>query len=112
MIGTTRRDMLTTGAAATVMVAASRALAQKTSQEGAAMSFYEKGPVRIHFEETGSGLPLLIIPEGGLNSMIAALSSEAPPLAPAATFKSEYRCIAADRRNASGGQLTGPLEVE
>jgi pimeloyl-ACP methyl ester carboxylesterase len=104
--------MLTTGAAATAMVAASRALAQKTSQEGAAMSFYEKGPVRIHFEETGSGFPLLIIPGGGLNSMIAALSSENHPFDPAATFKSEYRCIAADLRNANGGQSTGPLEVE
>jgi pimeloyl-ACP methyl ester carboxylesterase len=112
MIGTTRRDMLTTGAAATAMVAASRVLAQKTSQEGAAMSFYEKGPVRIHFEETGSGFPLLIIPGGGLNSMIAALSSESHPFDPAATFKSEYRCIAADLRNANGGQSTGPLEVE
>src|SRR5437660_899386 len=26
-----------------------------------AMSFYEKGPVRIHYEEAGSGFPLLVI---------------------------------------------------
>ena len=24
------------------------------------MSFYEEGPVRIHFEEKGSGFPLLV----------------------------------------------------
>jgi pimeloyl-ACP methyl ester carboxylesterase len=112
MIDTTRRDMLTTGAAATVVAAASRALAQNTIQEGAAMSFYEKGPVRIHFEEKGSGFPLLIIPGGGLNSTIAALSGESHPFDPVATFKAEYRCIAADLRNAGGGQSTGPLEAE
>ena len=33
------------------------------------MSFYEKGPVRIHFEETGTGFPLLLIAGGGLVSI-------------------------------------------
>src|SRR5260370_15158988 len=27
-------------------------------------------------------------------------------------FKGEYRCIAADLRNANGGQSTGPLEID
>lgn len=31
------------------------------------MSFYEKGQIRIHYEEAGAGFPLLIIPGGGLN---------------------------------------------
>jgi hypothetical protein len=31
-----------------------------------AMSFYEKGAVRIYFEEAGSGFPLLLIAGGGL----------------------------------------------
>ena len=35
------------------------------------MPFYEKGDVRIHDEETGSGFPLLLIPGGGLNSTIS-----------------------------------------
>ena len=35
------------------------------------MPFYERGPVRIHYEEMGSGFPLLVIPGGGLNSTIA-----------------------------------------
>jgi len=34
------------------------------------MSFHEKDPVRIHFEEVGSG-PLLLIAGGGLDSTIA-----------------------------------------
>ena len=60
------------------------------------MSFYEEGPVRIHFEEKGAGFPLLIIPGGGLNSTIAALSGESHPFDPIAAFAGEYRCIAAD----------------
>ena len=35
------------------------------------MSFYEKGAVRIYYEEAGSGFPLLLLPGGGLNSTIA-----------------------------------------
>jgi len=29
------------------------------------MPIYENGPVRIHYEEAGSGFPLLVIPGGG-----------------------------------------------
>src|SRR4029077_3575203 len=43
------------------------------------MSFYEKGPVRIHFEEKGSGFPLLVIAGGGLNSVIPNLSAPYSP---------------------------------
>ena len=75
------------------------------------MPFYEKGDVRIHYEEAGSGLPLLIIPGGGLNSTISFLSGAAPFNA-FETFKNEYRCIVADLRNAPGGESSGPLEVE
>jgi pimeloyl-ACP methyl ester carboxylesterase len=106
-----RRTILTTGAAATAMAAAPRVLAQQSGQGGAAMSFYERGPVRIHFEEAGSGFPLLIIAGGGLNSTISNLSRNSP-FNPIEEFKSEYRCIAADLRNANGGQSTGPLEID
>jgi len=30
------------------------------------MPIYENGPVQIHYEEAGSGFPLLVIPGGGL----------------------------------------------
>ena len=42
-----RRKLLKTGAAATAMATASRVLAQQTGRGEGAMSFYEKGPVRI-----------------------------------------------------------------
>ena len=32
------------------------------------MPFYQKGDVRIRYEEAGSGFPLLVTPGGGLNS--------------------------------------------
>jgi pimeloyl-ACP methyl ester carboxylesterase len=104
-----RRKILKAGAVATAMAAAPRALAQPAGNGGTAMSFYERGPVRIHYEETGSGFPLLLIAGGGLNSTIAALSN---PFNPIDEFKGEYRCIASDLRNANSGQSSGPLEID
>ena len=106
-----RRTLLATGAAATAMAAAPRAFAQQTGQGGATMSFYEKGAVRISYEEAGSGFPLLLIAGGGLNSTIANLAHNSPFNA-IEEFKGEYRCIAADLRNANGGQSSGPLEID
>jgi len=110
MIDSTRRDILATGVAATAMAAAPKVLAQ--AQGGAAMNFYERGPVRIHYEEKGSGTPLLVIAGGGLNSTIAGLAGEQSPYNPLTEFSGEYRVIAADLRNANGGQSTGPLEAD
>ena len=73
------------------------------------MPFCEKGNVRIHYEEAGSGFPLLVIPGGGLNSTVAGLKTH--PLNPFDEFANEFRVIAADLRNAKGGQSTGPLET-
>ena len=101
-----RRTMTTTGAAAAAVAAASPVLAQ-----GAAPArFYERGAVRIHYEEAGSGFPLLLIPGGGLSGTIANLASAV--FNPIEELKGEYRCIMADLRNAPAGQSTGPLEVE
>jgi pimeloyl-ACP methyl ester carboxylesterase len=101
-----RRKLLKTGAAVTAMAAAPSVFGQST-QGG---TFYEKGRVRIHYEDTGSGYPLLVIPGGGLNSVAAGLRTS--PIDPMKEFKGEYRCIAADLRNAVTGQSTGPLEVD
>src|SRR6059036_1536782 len=104
-----RRKILRTGVAATAMAAAPRVFAGETGQGGAATSFYEKGRVRIHYEEAGSGFPLLLIAGGGLNSTIAGLRN---PFNVIDEFKGEYRCVAADLRNANGGQSSGPLEID
>jgi pimeloyl-ACP methyl ester carboxylesterase len=108
-----RRSILATGVAATAVVAApARLFAQATGQGGTTMGNFEKGAVRIHFEEAGSGFPLLIIAGGGLNSTISGLSGSASPFNPMEEFKAEYRCIASDLRNANGGQSSGPLEAD
>ena len=76
------------------------------------MPFYEKGNVRIRYEDTGgSGFPLLVIAGGGLNSKLDYFAGKAP-FNPVAEFKGEYRVITFDLRNANGGQSTGPLEIE
>jgi pimeloyl-ACP methyl ester carboxylesterase len=105
----TRRKILETGAAATAMAAAQRLFGKQTGKGAAAMSFYEKGPVRIHYEEAGSGFPLLLIPGGGLNSVIAGLAN---PFNVIEEFKGDYRCIASDLRNANPGQSSGPLDID
>jgi pimeloyl-ACP methyl ester carboxylesterase len=73
------------------------------------MPFYERADVHIHYEETGSGFPLLLIPGGGLNSTISFLTE---PFKAIEEFKNEYRCISMDLRNANGGQSSGPLEID
>ena len=75
------------------------------------MPFYEKGNVRIHYEEAGSGFPLLLIAGGGLNSAMSYFTGSAP-FNPIEEFKNEYRCIAMDLRNANIGQSSGPLEID
>ena len=110
MMDPIRRNVLATGAAATAMAAAPRAFAQQAGQGVPTTSFYEKGPVRIHYQEVGSGFPLLLIAGGGLNSTMAGLARG--PFDAVAEFKGEFRCIASDLRNANAGQSTGPLEVD
>jgi pimeloyl-ACP methyl ester carboxylesterase len=103
-----RRSMLKTGAAAATMAATPQVLAQQAGQ--GAVKYYERGPVRIAYQETGTGFPLLLIAGGALNSQIAGLATS--PFNPIAEFKGEYRCIASDLRNANGGQSSGPLEID
>ncbi|PYS51727.1 MAG: hypothetical protein DMG13_18055 [Acidobacteria bacterium] len=60
-------------------------------QRYATGKFYERGPVRIYYEEAGSGFPLLLLPGGGLNSTISFFTSNSPFDA-IEEFKGEYRC--------------------
>jgi len=105
-----RRTILKSGAAATAVAAAPQVFAQQGGPAGTPR-FYEKGNVRIRYEEHGSGFPLLLIAGGGLNSSIAGLK-RGDPFSAIEEFKGEYRCIASDLRNANTGQSTGPLDVD
>ncbi len=108
-MGSTRRTILKASAAAAATAAVPRVFAQQP-ERGRTGKFYEKGAVRIYYEETGTGFPLMLIPGGGLNSTIAFFSGNSPFNA-IEEFKSQYRCITADLRNAPSGQSTGPVEV-
>ena len=70
MMDPVRRDILTTGAVAAVTAAAPQVFAQQTDP-GGTFKFYEKGNVRIRYQDVGSGFPLLCTPGGGLNSRIS-----------------------------------------
>src|ERR1700719_4744732 len=104
-----RRNILTTGAAVTAMAAAPRVFAQQAGQ-GGAFKFYEKGNVRIRYQEAGSGFPLLATPGGGLNSKIS--NWQTAVINAMEEFKNDFRCITMDQRNATGGESTGPIPVD
>jgi len=99
-----RRDVLAMGAAATAMAATPKAFAQDSA--GGA-SFFEKGNVRIRYQEAGSGFPVLCLPGGGLNSRMAVWQTAVINAMDA--FKTDFRCITMDQRNATGGESTGPV---
>ena len=75
------------------------------------MPIFENGPVRIRYEEAGSGFPMLVIPGGGLNATVEKLTDD-KSFNPLVQFPDTHRCVALDIRNANGGGTTGPLEVE
>ena len=70
------------------------------------MPFYQKGDVRIRYEEAGSGFPLLVTPGGGLNSRVSNWPTAV--INAMEEFKNDFRCITMDQRNANGGESTGP----
>lgn len=75
------------------------------------MPVYENGAVRINYREAGSGMPLLVIPGGGLNATMEQATVRAPFNA-LEVFSDEHRCITMDLRNAPAGGSSGPLEVD
>jgi pimeloyl-ACP methyl ester carboxylesterase len=105
-----RRDILTTAVAATAAVAATRVFAQQPAAAGVKTGFYEKGNVRIRYQEVGTGFPLLATPGGGLNSRISNWPTAVINTMEA--FKNDFRVITMDQRNATGGESTGPVPVD
>ena len=104
-----RRNILTTGAAAAMAAAAPQVFAQQ-ADPGGAFKFYEKGNVRIRYQDVGTGFPLLCTPGGGLNSRISNWATAV--INARDEFKNEFRCITMDQRNANGGESTGPVPVD
>ena len=74
------------------------------------MPFFQKGDVRIRYEEAGSGFPLLVTPGGGLNSRVSNWPTAVFNAMEA--FKNDFRVITMDQRNANGGESSGPIPVD
>ena len=117
MIDSSRRTVLTTGAAAAATAAAPQVFAQapqtsvpQGAPAGAKTGYYEKGNVRIRYTEIGTGFPLLATPGGGLNSRIAVWANAVINIPE--EFKNDFRVITMDQRNAAGGESTGPVPVD
>ncbi len=71
------------------------------------MAAFTRDGITIHFEETGSGFPLLLFAPGGMRSSIPFW--EQSPFDPRREFSDEYRVIAMDQRNA--GASTAPISA-
>src|SRR6185295_10338031 len=117
MIDSSRRTVLTTGAAAAATAAAPQVFAQapqtsvpQGAPAGAKTGYYEKGNIRFRYTGIGKGFPLLATPGGGLNSRIAVWANAVINIP--AEFKNDFRVITMDQRNAVGGESTGPVPVD
>src|SRR5262249_12135902 len=104
-----RRDILAMGAAAAAVAATPGALAQQNAPAAGRFSFYEKGNVKIRYQEVGSGFPILCTPGGGLNSRIGGWPTAVINVMD--VLKNDFRCVTMDQRNAIGGESTGPVPV-
>jgi pimeloyl-ACP methyl ester carboxylesterase len=116
MTDSSRRTILATGAAVAAATTAARAFAQAPPAAvpqglpaGLKIGFYEKGDVRIRYAEIGSGFPLLATPGGGLNSRMINWPNAVINIVE--EFKSDFRVITMDQRNATNGESTGPVPV-
>src|SRR5882762_7626322 len=117
MIDSSRRTVLTTGAAAAAATAAPRVFAQAPQAAvpqglpaDLRIGFYEKGNVRIRYAETGSGFPLLATPGGGLNSRMSNWPTAVINIVN--ELRNDFRVITMDQRNATNGESTGPVPVD
>src|ERR1700719_2406096 len=117
MIDSSRRTILTTGAAAAVATTAPQVFAQAPQAAppqglpaGLKVGFYEKGNVRIRYGEIGSGFPLLATPGGGLKSTMSQWPTAV--INTLEEFKNDFRVITMDQRNATNGDSTGPVPVD
>lgn len=71
------------------------------------MAWFEHGDTRIHYEDQGSGFPVLLLAPGGMRS--AAALWERAPFDPRTVLAPSFRVISMDQRNAgsSRGPITG-----
>lgn len=72
------------------------------------MAFFEKGDLKIHYDDRGDGPPVLLLAPGGMRS--AAPLWERAPFDPRVVLADGFRVITMDQRNA--GQSVGPVTAD
>ncbi len=71
------------------------------------MPIFTRGEVAIHYEERGSGYPVLLLAPGGMRSSIPFW--DRMPYHPVREFEGQFRLVAVDQRNA--GQSRAPVHA-
>jgi hypothetical protein len=71
------------------------------------MPFYDRGPVRIHYQEVGLASCCSYRAAGSIPPSHLA---DRLPFNPMERYKDDFRCVCADLRNANLGQSSGPLD--
>src|SRR5579864_4104118 len=74
------------------------------------MPSFDHHGAHIHYQEFGSGFPILTFAPAGLRSVIDVWSQPSAPINPTSEFAANYRVIAMDQRNA-GGQSRAPISA-
>lgn len=110
MVDSVRRQLLKTSAAAAAMAATASVFAQQGGHDSGGR-VYQRGNVRIRYDETGSGFPLLIIGGGDVDGSTIEGMWGGNPFNAIEALKGELRCVYVDLRN-SAGQSTGPLDID
>ena len=72
------------------------------------MPFWEQDELKLHYEESGSGFPVLLFAPGGMHSAIGVWGRM--PWNPIEVLSDHFRVIAMDQRNA--GESRGPIGGE
>ncbi|MCZ6874290.1 MAG: alpha/beta hydrolase [bacterium] len=71
------------------------------------MALFERGEIKLYYEEHGTGFPVLLIAPGGMRSAVSFWQDT--PWNPIEQLAPNYRVIAMDQRNA--GQSTAPVRA-
>ncbi len=76
------------------------------------MPSFDHHGAQIYYEEFGQGFPILTFAPAGLASTIAVWSQPSAPINPTTEFAANYRVIAMDQRNATGGRSRAPITAQ
>ena len=76
------------------------------------MPGFEHHGASIYYEEFGKGFPILTFAPAGLASTIKVWSEPFAPVNPTVEFAADFRVIAMDQRNATGGRSRAPITAQ